>query len=69
MGKATSKIEKVVFDFSDEQITKVRVYFTTAGDTPISLTAVGTQMREKSFPARIPAIDLMKNEVPNYLLW
>lgn len=69
MGKATSTIKSVKFDFSDEQVTEVTVEFTTAGDTPINITSAGIQQRKKTFPARISAIDLMLKEVPDYLLW
>jgi hypothetical protein len=65
MGKCTTKINKVTFDFTDDQITKVSVECDFWGDCPVQMKRFYT----KSFPARIPAIELLKREVPKYLQW
>ena len=65
MGKCETKIEKVEFDFTDDQLTIVTVHCDFWGDCPIQLQRV----YKKSFPARRPAIELMEKEVPNYLEW
>lgn len=67
MGNCHTKIQKVIFDFEDEQITKVRVEIDFEGDCPIQIK----RAYEKSFPARIAAIDLltMEDGVLGYLFW
>jgi hypothetical protein len=65
MGKCETKIEKVEFDFTDDQLTKVTVHIDFWGDCPIQLKRVYTN----KFPARRPAIELMEKELPNYLDW
>ena len=65
MGKCSTAIKSVKFDFSDQQITEVTVEIDFWGDCPVQLKRV----YKKSFPARIPASELMVNEVPKYLEW
>ena len=65
MGTCNTAIKKVSFDFQDEQVTKVTVGIDFLGDCPVQLKRV----YEKTFPARIPASDLIINEVPRYLEW
>lgn len=67
MGDCHTAIQKVTFDFSDEQVTKVRVESKSWGDCGILAKSVV----EKSFPASIPAIEIMQMEggLPDYLLW
>jgi hypothetical protein len=67
MGNCNTAIQKIIFDFSDEQITKIRVEIDFDGDCPIQIKRV----YEKSFPARIPAVEIMTMEdgIPGYLLW
>ena len=65
MGKCSTAIKSVKFDFSDQQITEVTVEIDFWGDCPIQLKRV----YKKSFPARIPASKLIVNEVPKYLEW
>ncbi|HLZ64418.1 MAG TPA: hypothetical protein VKR06_46415 [Ktedonosporobacter sp.] len=67
MADCNTSIQKVIFDFADPQITKVRVEIDFDGDCGILVKRV----YEKSFPARIPAIEIMQMQdgVPGYLLW
>lgn len=68
MGTCNTKIVKVEFDFSDDQITTVTVIQDFWGDCPVQLKRVYT----KSFPARLSAVEILtdfKEGVPNYLLW
>lgn len=67
MGKCETKILRVPFDFSDEQITKVTVESDFQGDCPIGMK----RLNEKSFPARFSAVDILTMEggTKDYLLW
>jgi hypothetical protein len=67
MGTCNTKVLKVEFDFSDEQITKVKVEQDFWGDCPMQLMRVF----EKSFPARMTIEDILKDKdgIVNYLLW
>lgn len=60
-------IQKVIFDFTDSRLTNVRVEIEFSGDCPVQMKRV----YEKSFPASIPAIELlqMKGGVHDYLMW
>jgi len=66
MGKASTKIEKIEFDVSDDQITVCRITYKGFGDVPIN--AMGG-VKTKTFPARKSAVDIMLEDVPGYLLW
>ena len=67
MADCNTAIQKLTFDFTDPQITKVRVEIDFDGDCGILVKRV----YEKSFPSRIPAIEIMQMQdgVPDYLLW
>lgn len=65
MGDCTTAIQKIIFDISDDQITRVKIEITFSGDCPHVLKRV----YEKSFPARMTMADILKTEVPHYLLW
>lgn len=67
MGDCNTAIQKLTFDFSDCDFTKVRVEIDYDGDCPVSMKRV----YEKAFPARFSAIDLltMKDGIHNYLFW
>lgn len=67
MADCNTAIQKVIFDFTDPQITQVRVEITFDGDCGVLVKPA----YEKSFPARIPAIEIMQMQggVPDYLLW
>lgn len=66
MGKAGFNYKTVKFDFTDPQITEVTVEIEWWGDYPI---AAVKNIYKKSFPARIPAIDIFKKEIPKVLDW
>ncbi len=67
MADCNTAIQHVHFDFTDPEITRVRVEIDFAGDCPLQMKRV----YEKAFPARIPAVDLLAMEggVHGYLLW
>jgi hypothetical protein len=67
MANCETAIQRVSFDFSDPQITKVKVEIDFSGDCPINIRRV----YEKSFPARIPAVEIMTmaEGIRDYLLW
>ena len=65
MAKAEVATQKIIFDISDEQITKVRVEVKLFGDIPFGMKSV----YEKTFPARISVLEIMQNEFKNYLEW
>ena len=65
MGQCNTKINRITFDTSDEQITEVTVEQEFWGDCPIGLKGV----YKKTFPARIPVVDLIDEVVKGYLLW
>ena len=67
MADCTTTIKRMSFDFTDPEITQVRVEIDFAGDCPVNIKRV----YEKSFPARYSAIDLltMEDGVHGYLLW
>lgn len=66
MANVQTKILKVIFDFTDDDITQVEVHYSSSEpDNPIW----GGGVKKKSFPARIAAIDIMKDEVPDYIMW
>ena len=67
MGKCETKIIRVSFDFSDEEVTKVVVESDFQGDCPLGMK----RLNEKTFPARYSAVDLMTMEggVKDYLVW
>jgi hypothetical protein len=67
MADCITTIQKIIFDFADEQITKIRVEIDFQGDCPIQMK----RAYEKSFPARIPATDIltMDGGITDYLLW
>lgn len=68
MADCHTTIQKIAFDFSDPQITKVRVEIDFDGDCGVLVTK---RVYEKAFPARIPAVEIMQMQdgVPGYLLW
>ena len=67
MGTCHTVMKTILFDYTDEQVTQVRVEIDFSGDCPISLKRV----YEKTFPARIPTTELLTMEggVHSYLLW
>lgn len=65
MANGYSEIQTITFDVSDPEITHVKITVKLTGDCPVQMKTV----YEKSFPARISAVTLMMEEVPNYLLW
>lgn len=67
MADCITKIQKIIFDVSDEQITKVEVLVEFEGDCGILVKP----RYEKTFPARIPAVEIMTMEggIKDYLLW
>lgn len=67
MGDCHTAIQKVTFDFSDERITKVRVESKSWGDCGI----LAKPVVEKSFPANIPAVEIMQMNggLPDYMFW
>ena len=67
MADCITTIKTVTFDFTDEQITKVTVIIDFDGDCGILVK----RRYEKSFPARIPAIEIMTMDegIKDYLLW
>jgi hypothetical protein len=67
MGKCSTKINKITFDFTDEQITEVTVEGDFWGDCPMQMK----RLYKKSFPARMSAIDIInaKDGVQNYIMW
>ena len=67
MGDCHTAIQKVIFDFTDEQVTKVRVEIDFWGDCPFQIKRV----YEKTFPASTSAVDIMTMEdgISNYLFW
>lgn len=66
MGKCSERVLKITFDFSDEQITTVEVLIDYEGDCPLM-----DRVYRKSFPARIPAVDLftMDGGIKDHLVW
>ncbi len=66
MGKCSTKIERIEIDLSDEQITKIVVEIDYWGDCPTM-----NRRYEKSFPARIPVVDLFTIDggIKDHLLW
>ena len=66
MGKCSTTILTVSFDFSEPQLTRVVVTQDYAGDCPLM-----DRRFEKVFPARIPAVDLFAIDggIKDYLLW
>lgn len=65
MVNAQSEIQRIIIDVSDPQITKVKIETKLSGDYPIGMKSV----YEKSFPARMSAVDILQNEVKDYLFW
>lgn len=65
MANASSEIQRIIFDVSDPQITKVRIETKLSGDCPVGMKSV----YEKTFPARMSVIDILQEEVKDYLLW
>lgn len=65
MANAQSEIQKIIIDVSDSQITNVKIETKLSGDIPFGMKSV----YEKSFPARMSAIDILQNEVKDYLRW
>lgn len=67
MGDCNTTVQRISFDFTDPDMTKVRVEIDFEGDCPIQLKRV----YEKQFPARFSAVDIltMKDGVTNYLSW
>jgi hypothetical protein len=67
MGTCHTKVIKISFDFSDDQITEMTVEQDFWGDCPHTLQRV----YKKSFSARLSVIDLIQSEMPSqkYLLW
>ena len=64
MGSAESKITQVRFIFEDE-FTQVYVYAEASDDGPICVQG----WHHKNFPASKSAIDILKDEISDYLLW
>lgn len=67
MGKCTTKIESILFDFTDDQITEVTIKQDFWGDCPLGVKRV----YKKIFPARMSIVDILedKDGIKNYLLW
>lgn len=67
MADCITAIQRISFDFTDAQMTQVRVEIDFHGDCPVQMKRV----YEKIFPARIPATDIltMDGGVVDYLLW
>ena len=67
MGKCETKILAIHFDFSDEQLTNVKVFVEAIGDCPHTVQG----WHEKAFPARRSALEILQNEIAkgDYLLW
>ena len=57
--------EWLMFDTTDEQVTHVYVSLRATGDSPIGVQG----WHYKAFPARIPTIDILKNEIGNAVMW
>ena len=69
MANDQINIDFYSFDFTDEQITKVVVRYRNL--TEPSNPFFGGGQKEKNFPARIPAVDLIEKEIAslNFLTW
>ncbi len=67
MANCITTIKQISFDFTDEQITQVRINTDFEGDCPVNMKRV----YEKAFPARFSAKDIMTMDggVGDYLLW
>ncbi len=67
MANCETSIQKVTFDFSDPQLTHVRVEIDFQGDCPLQMK----RAYERAFPARYSAVDLLTMEggVHDYLTW
>jgi len=70
MANCETALQRISFDFTDPQITKVRVEIDFWGDCPIQIKRV----YEKSFPARLSAVDILtmprdEGGIIDYLLW
>ena len=67
MADCITKIQTILFDVSDEQLTKVTVKIDFEGDCGILVK----RLYEKSFPARFPAMEIMAMDggVKDYLTW
>ena len=55
----------LMVDTRDEQVTHVYVALEAHGDSPIGVQG----WHYKAFPARIPTIDILKNEIAGAVLW
>lgn len=70
MANCNTLVQKVTFDLSDEQVTKVRVEIDFWGDCPHIMKRV----YEKTFPARLSAVDILtmprgEGGFLDYLFW
>jgi hypothetical protein len=63
MADGWTKVTRLIFDIQDE-LTVCEVQFDT--DDPV---LTGGRRRRKTFPASKSCIDILKEDVPGYLLW
>lgn len=64
MGKCESTIKKVLFVL-DEDATQCYVAVEARGDCPVGVQG----WHHKSFPPSVFAVDILKGELFDYLLW
>lgn len=65
MANANSEIQTITFDISDNQVTKVTILTKLSGDYPIGMK----QVYEKTFPARVSCMEILRTEISDYLTW
>ena len=65
LGTTKYDITKLIVDFEPE-ITHIEVHFD--GDDRAYFDVIG-RMRKKSFPASKSLVDILKEDLPGFLLW
>jgi hypothetical protein len=67
MANCNTTLKKITFDVSDPQITTVTIENDFDGDCPFNIK----RRYEKTFPARIPVVEILTMEggVKDYILW